>query len=160
MAVGFTVTLEGADALSKRLEGLSYDMSKKGGRFALRKAAQVIRDQAKANARRIDDPQSAADIEKNITEKWSSRYNKTTGNLMFRIGVLGGAGGNLSKKDQASGLPGGDTRHWRFIEFGSENNRANPFMQNAMQQAAQKAVDTFVSQYGAALDRALKKLPK
>jgi HK97 gp10 family phage protein len=76
---------------------------------------------------------------------------------MFRVGVQGGAGGNQSKKDQASGLPGGDTRHWRFIQFGSENNAANPFMTRAAEKSAQAATDKFISTFGPAIDRALKK---
>lgn len=157
MAATFTVKMEGVDELSKRLEGLSYDMSKRGGRFALRKAAQVIRNRAIQEAQTIDDPKSREDISKNITERWGSRFNKTTGDLMFRVGVQGGAGGNLSKKEQ-SALPGGDTRHWRYIEFGSENNQANPFMRRSGEESAQAATDEFISQYNKALDRALKKL--
>lgn len=154
----FSVTMTGVEELSKKLQGLAYDMQKKGGRFALRKAAQVIRDQAKANAQSIDDPKSRDDITKNIAEKWGSKFNKSMGDLMFRVGVLGGAGGNQSKKDQGQGLPGGDTRHWRFVEFGTEKMAARPFLRPAMEQAAQRATDVFINQYDKAIDRALKKI--
>lgn len=153
----FSVTMTGIDELSKKLDGLKYDAQKKGGRFALRKAAQVVRDQAKSNVQSIDDPKSRDDITKNLTERWGSKFNRTTGDLMFRVGVLGGAGGNMSQKDQENGLPGGDTRHWRFVEFGTEKMPARPFMRPALEQSAQKATDVFINQYGKAIDRALKK---
>jgi HK97 gp10 family phage protein len=161
----FSVTMNGVDALSKKLQGLQYDMSKKGGRFALRKAAQVVRDQARANALALNDPRTSNVIAKNITEKWGSKFNKSTGDLLFRIGVLGGARdysayGEITTGKDASGNPGGDTFYWRFVEFGTEKVRARPFMRPAMEQTVQKATDTFITEFNRALDRALKKAPK
>lgn len=152
----FAVQLNGLPELEKKLEGLAYDVRYKGGRFALRKAAQVVRDAAKQKAAQIDDPQTAADIEKNIVERWANKRFRSTGDLMFRVGVLGGAGGNKTS-EQLSGNPGGDTRHWRYLEFGTEKTRAQPFMRPAMEQSAQRATDEFIKQYSAALDRALRK---
>ena len=152
----FSVTMIGIDELSKKLEGLSYDMQKKGGRFALRKAAQVIRDQARSNARQVDDSDTGRSIAQNITEKWGSRFNKQTGDLMFRVGVNQGA--VLAKKgetvDKSSGAK---TPHWRLLEFGTEKMAPRPFMIPAMQQAAQAATDKFISTMGPAIDRALKR---
>lgn len=160
-----SVKMEGVEALSKRLEGLKYDVSKKGGRFALRKAAQVVRDAARQNALRLDDAKTSEVIAKNIQEKWNGRLNKTTGNLGFRIGVLGGARdysayGELTTGKSASGNPGGDTFYWRFVEFGTQKVRARPFMRPAIENNSQKATDTFIVEFGRALDRALRKAPK
>lgn len=154
----FSVTMNGVEELSKKLEGLKYDMIKRGGRFALRKAAQVIRDQAKQNARGIDDPETSASIYKNITERWNGKLASRTGDLAFRVGVLGGA--RISKKapkGSEPGGPGGDTRYWAYVEFGTERAAAHPFMVPAMEQSAQAAADKFIVEYGKALDRALKK---
>lgn len=156
MAFDFEVRMEGLDALTAKLEGLKYDIAKKGGRFALRKAAQVVRDAARQNARQIDDPQTAADIAKNVTERWSNRYNKQTGDLKFRVGIQGGAGGNKTGA-QLAGLPGGDTRHWRHVEFGTEKTAAQPFFVRSMMQNAQQATNVFIREYVRAIDRALKK---
>lgn len=156
MAESFSVKMNGVDELVKKLEGLKYDMIKKGGRFALRKAAQVIRDQARSNAQRVDDSETGRSIAKNITEKWNGRVNKQTGDLAFRVGVNQGA--VLPKKgEQVDTAAGGPTPHWRLLEFGTEKMAARPFMVPAMAQAAQKATDTFIDQYGRAIDRALKK---
>lgn len=156
MATQF-VRMEGVEALSKRLESLSYDASKKGGRFALRKAAQVIRDGARQNAQLVDNSETGRSIARNINERWASKFNKSTGNLMFRVGVLGGA--RLPKDNVDEGL-GGPTPHWRLLEFGTEKMRARPFFAKALPENAQKATDTFISEFNRALDRALKKAQK
>lgn len=155
---GITYTMEGLPELLGKLDAVTDDMKFKGGRFALRKAAQVIRDQAKQNASKIDDPRSAADIEANIVERWNGRLFKRTGRLGFRIGVQGGSGGN-KPASAFSGLPGGDTRHWRQQEFGNSNHAAQPFMRPAMDKG-QEAVNVFIKEYGRALDRALRRARK
>ncbi|MDW5376838.1 HK97 gp10 family phage protein [Halomonas sp. HP20-15] len=159
MADAVRFEVHGLVALGDRLEGLQYDMKRKGGRFALRKAANVIRDKAKANAKRIDDPTSAADISENMAVRWSGRHFKQTGDLKFRVGIMGGAGGRANSEALA-GLPGGDTRHWRHVEFGTEHTRAQPFMRPALAESIQAASEEFVRQYHKSLDRALKRAAK
>lgn len=156
------VKMNGVEELSRKLDGLSYDMKKKGGRFALRKAAQVVRDAARQNASRLDDPRTANKISLNITERWNGKLNKRTGDLGFRVGVLGGARdysayGELKTGRKATENPGGDTFYWRFVEFGTEKTAARPFLRPAMENNTQAATDEFILQYGKALDRALKK---
>lgn len=159
MADSITVSMTGVDDLLARIKSVNYDIARKGGRFALRRAAQVIRDAARQNAEAIDDPTSPEKISKNIVERWSSTYNKETGDLKFRVGVMGGAGGS-AKTEKLAGNPGGDTRHWRFVEFGTEKTAAQPFLVPAFKGNLQAATDTFVKEYGKALDRALKKAGK
>ena len=173
MAETISVKMTGIDELNKKLEGLKYDVQKKGGRFALRKAAQLVRDAAKQNALSLDDPESSEVIAKNIVERWSSPFNKATGDLKFRVGVLGGALGKAAgdtlglygdkatkstkKRGSVAAGPGGDTRHWAYLEFGTERAAARPFFQRSLSENAQKATDVFIDQFGRAIDRALKK---
>lgn len=156
---GVSYEMTGLPELLGKLDGLEYDLKRKGGRFALRRAAQVLRDQAKANAERVDDPRSPENIAANIVERWSGRTFKRTGNMMFRVGVMGGAGGSADSS-ALEGNPGGDTRHWRFLEFGSENNEANPIFRDVPNQAGQQAVDVFIKEYTKKIDRALKRARK
>lgn len=172
-----SVQMNGLDELNKKLEGLSYDVQKKGGRFALRKAAQVLRDAARSGAASLNDPETPAVIAKNIMERWSSQYNKRTGDLMFRVGVMGGAFGKAAgdtqglygdkftkatRKRGAMGgdLPGGDTRHWAYLEFGTEKMPARPFIQPAVEGNLQQATNVFMKQFDAAIGRAIKKQGK
>jgi HK97 gp10 family phage protein len=150
----FSVRMNGIDELSKKLEGLRYDVQKKGGRFALRKAAQVIRDAARQNAQTVDDSATGRSIARNIAEKWNNRFNKQTGDLGFRVGVSGGA---RLPKDNIDEGAGGPTPHWRLLELGTEKMAARPFFGKALPENAQKATDVFIDQFGRAIDRALKR---
>lgn len=156
MPDGVEFSLIGLDSLQAKLDSVTYDMKRKGGRFALRKAAQVLKRQIQHNAKRLDDPRSAADIAANVTERWSGRTFKRTGNLAFRVGVMGGAGGNKPSSALA-GLPGLDTRHWRHLEFGTEKTAAQPFMRPAMDQAGGEIINEFIDQYERALVRAIRR---
>lgn len=174
MAEMVTFDVQGLPELVGRLEGLNFDLKRKGGRFALRKAANLIRDRAKANARRLNNPATPTDISKNIAVRWSGRHFKRTGDLLFRVGVRGGArqyaNTRANVRDGKAGQayatagdktnPGGDTFYWRYLEFGTERMAAQPFMRPAMALNAQAAADEFVKHYGKAIDRALKKAAK
>lgn len=150
----FSVKMNGIEELSKKLDGLKYDVQKKGGRFALRKAAQVIRDAARVNAQTVDDSETGRSIARNIAERWNNRLNKQTGDLGFRVGVLGGA---KVPKDNVDEGVGGPTPHWRLLEFGTEKMQARPFFAKALPENAQKATDTFIREFDRAIDRALRK---
>lgn len=152
-----SVTFTGLDQVIEKLQSVSYDMRKKGGRFALRKAAQVFRDAARQNAQAVDDSATGRSIAKNIAERWNGRLNKTTGDLGFRVGVLGGAKIPKNNVDEGSGGP---TPHFRLLEFGTEKMAARPFLVPAINANLQKATDVFVQQYDKALDRAIKRKAK
>lgn len=146
--------ITGVEALNKKLAGLSHDVRYKGGRFALRKAANVIAEAVKTNADKVDDPKTSESIKKNVAIRWSSKRFKSTGDLAFRVGILGGA------RAGGASNPGGETFHWRFLEFGTEKMRANPFMQKSIDQSKMPAVNQFILHYNKALDRAIKRLKK
>lgn len=175
--------LQGIEELTVKFGSLKYDVKYKGGRFALRKAANFVAEKARQGAIRIDDPKTAEKIAKNIVVRWGSRRFKSTGDLMFRIGVLGGARDNSFKaqrrnerrraKTGASSLselgelegagknnPGGDTFHWRFVEYGKEGYDGHPFMRPALANHTAEATNEFVSQYKKSIDRAIKKAKK
>ncbi|MCO1622242.1 HK97-gp10 family putative phage morphogenesis protein [Pseudomonas putida] len=153
-SVEFSIT--GLDSLLGKLESVSYDVRRKGGRAALRKAAQVVMQKAKDGAERIDDKATGRSISDNIALRWNGKLFKQTGNLGFRIGVLHGAvlkdGGDLS--------PNSPTPHWRLIEFGTENMSAVPFMRPALANSISEATNTFVSEYEKAIDRAIRRAAK
>lgn len=161
MTDGVEFDLIGLEALRAKLKEISKDMQFKGGRFALRKSAQVIRDKARENASRVDDSKTPEDIAKNITERWSGRLNARTGDLGFRIGVLGGAKGAAVASGEIAGKgkanPGGDTFYWRFLEFGTQHISARPFMRPAMTDSIQPATAEFIKQYDKAVDRAIRR---
>ena len=156
MADGVEYKLTGVDELLGKLDSITDDMKRKGGRAALRKAANVIANRAKANARRLDDPETGRSIADNIAVRWNGREFKRNGNLGFRIGVLHGA---VLKRhpDKAKNAP---TPHWRLLEFGTENMRAQPIMRPAAENGAEEAMNAFVEEYGKSIDRAIARAAK
>ncbi|MEE3636612.1 HK97-gp10 family putative phage morphogenesis protein [Pseudomonas sp. AL 58] len=152
--VDFSIT--GLDSLLGKLESLSYDVRRKGGRAALRKAAQVVMQKAKDGAERIDDKVTGRSIAENIALRWNGKLFKQTGDLGFRVGVLHGAvlkdGGDLS--------PNSPTPHWRLIEFGTEKMAAAPFMRPALASSISEVTNTFVTEYEKAIDRAIRRAAK
>ena len=163
MSDGIAYKINGLDELQAKLKSVSEDTQKKGGRFALRKAAQVIQAKAKQNAGRVNDPATPEEIAKNIAIRWSGKHFKSTGDLMFRVGVLGGAKGFAAAsgegKGRGKGNPGGDTYYWRFLEFGTSKMAAQPFLRDAMESNSE-AISEFVNQYNIAIDRAIKRAAK
>ena len=156
MADTIQFKIEGMESLIAKLEGITYDLKRKGGRAALRKAAMLVVKAAKENASRVDDPATGRSIEANIALRWNGRLFKRTGDLGFRVGVLHGA--VLSKGgDKSENAP---TPHWRLIETGWEKAAARPFMRPALSNNIGPATDTFVKEYGAAIDRAIKRAAK
>ena len=151
MADGVDFTLVGIDSLLAKIEAVGSDMKKKGGRFALRKAANIIAEKAKINARRVDDIATGRNIADNIAVRWNGRVFKRTGDLAFRIGVLHGA----ELKDHPDKAKNAPTPHWRLLEFGTENMRAQPILRPAVENNVAEVINTFAREYEVALDRAI-----
>lgn len=142
MADGFNI--QGLNGVVNKMRALSPRLKKKGLRKAARAAMNIVRDAAKANAKAIDDPGTREKVFRNIITQESSKQSKREGGVVMRVGVRGGAGSNQHSKD-ASGNPGGDTRHWRYIEFGAEHTPAVPFMRPAFSSNVQAVTDRFVT---------------
>lgn len=156
MADGVEFDIKGLDSLLGKLAAVTYDLKRKGGRSALRRAAQLVADKAKEGAEKLDDSATGRSIAKNIALRWNGRLFKQTGNLGFRVGVLKGA--VLPKRGERPDLSAaGPTPHWRLLEFGTEKMGASPFMRSALADNINGATETFVSEYEKAIDRALKR---
>lgn len=148
--------LQGIDELTAKFNAIDKDVKFKGGRFALRKAANIVAAAARQGANRVDDPATGRNIADNIAVRFSTRTFKRTGNLLFRVGVKHGS---LLRKggDIAANAP---TPHWRLREFGTETSAADPFMRPALENNVTPATAEFVSQYKKSIDRTIKRAAK
>lgn len=151
MAVDLKV--QGMDQIKRKLDRLSNPKkAKQIARKAGRQAMNIVRDAARSNAKAIDDPETREMIQKNI----AVQAGKTTSqnDIKIRVGVRGGAGRNQHSVSTA-GLSGGDTRHWRYVEFGTSKMPAIPFMRiaffNNLDRVANKFVEVFDAEIGKAL---------
>lgn len=156
-AVEFSIL--GLDSVLGKLEAVSYDVRRKGGRSSLRKAAQMLKGIAQENAREIDDSATGRSIANNIDLRWNGKLFKQTGDLGFRVGVLQGA--VLAKKGEAVDTSAtAKTPHWRLLEFGTEKIPARPFMRRSLADHINEITNEFVNQYDAALGRAINRAAK
>lgn len=177
-------SIDGFDNILGKLTSINTELRFKGGRYALRKAAQIIQQKAQENARGLDDPETAELIAQNVAVRFSPKTFKATGDLMFRVGVLGGARATLSDKARRKSQrrrerlgqtslddlgeiagagkdnPGGDTWYWRLLEYGTEDQPATPFMRPAAQASAQAVFNEFFNQLNKSIDRAIKQSQK
>lgn len=156
MADGVEFNLTGLDGLLGKLDEISDDLRRKGGRAALRRAGNVIAERAKSNARRIDDPATGRSIADNIAIRWNGRLFRRTGDLSFRVGVQYGA--VLKKHPETTA--NSPTPHWRLLEFGTEKMKAQPFMRPAADSSIDQVVATFTTEYDKAIDRAIARARK
>ncbi|MDC5446095.1 HK97 gp10 family phage protein [Acinetobacter baumannii] len=163
--------IHGLDGVTAKMRAIGDSKTvKKLARKAAREAINIVRDAARANAKAIDDKDSPAKIWKNIVSRSGKTLNKNA--VRERVGVLGGASFGdgkttiITKKEYKNfvgpinsstviGLTGGDTRHWRWIEFGTSEQAARPFMRPALSENTDKVTDKFVQSFRRELDAVL-----
>lgn len=169
------VNIEGLDEVQEKLKRLGNPrLIKNAANRSIRKAMRIVVQAARDNAKRIDDPETREMIHKNITYqqgRWKS-VNWASG----RVGVMGGAASNRHSKEvifkekkrkgearQTVGenqvaLPGGNTKHFRFIEFGTSEMPATPFLRPALQNNIQAVTNSFAENFNKEIDKELAKL--
>lgn len=172
--VDISAEFKGVDEALNRLRTLAPALQDKGAKFAMSKGADLIRSKAIMNAKVIDSPDSEEQIWKNIVVRFSPRVFRRTGNVMFRVGVMGGAANYANTKDNVrSGKagksyktagdktnPGGDTWYWRFVEFGSAKTKARPFMRPALLDQPEITLSVIQKSLNEYIDKQARKLQK
>lgn len=146
--------ITGLDEVQAKLRQLGNKRkAKNAATRASRKAMNIVKKAAVQNAKALDDKDSPERIWKNIVTK--PARTKGTGFVVMRVGVKGGA-----KEQAQSGKPnsGGDTWHFRLVEYGSATNNANPFMRPAMNNNQAAVQAEFTRAYSEELDKEIAKL--
>lgn len=138
--------IKGLDAFLRKMKTVKREIVGKAVRSAANKGMRPVRDAAREKARTFDDPESPSDIAKNIAI--STRNKPREGLAIAKVGVRGGARPHKGNED---------TGHWRFLEFGTENMAAQPFMRPALEENIQNVVEAVVNELEPALDKAVAK---
>ena len=143
--------MTGMEQFKQKIDRLRNPKKAKSiARKAARQAMNIVRDSARVNARAIDDPETAEKIFKNISV--AAGKSRDPNVIVMRVGVRGGA--SFSNKNPPK-FSGGDTRHWRWVEFGSANNIAVPFMRPALARNIQQVTDKFAQVFNTEIDKEL-----
>lgn len=144
-------TLNGLDDILKNMESMRVGTKNKQIRKALRKALIPIRDQVKENAKKIDDPETAEKIWRNVQIQSGKSTNK--GEIKASVGIKGGA---KKKGDKARGV-GGDTWYFRLIEYGTRFSPAIPFLRPAFEAKKTDAERIFTEEFRKGILEEIKK---
>ena len=148
------VNIEGLDRVQEKLKRLGNPrLMKNAARRSARKAMAIARDAARSAAKNIDDPQTSEKIWKNIAIAAGKTRNQNE--VVMRVGVRGGASFSNPNPPNTSG---GDTRHWRWLEFGSVHNPPTPFLRPALQNNIQAVTNSFAENFNKEIDKELAKL--
>ena len=148
------VNIEGLDEVQEKLERLANPrLIKNAARRSMRKAMAIVRDAARANAKTLDDPETAEKIWKNIAIGAGKTRNPNE--IKMRVGVRGGASFSNPNPPNTSG---GDTRHWRWLELGASHFPPTPFMRPALQNNIQAVTNSFAENFNKEIDKELDRL--
>lgn len=127
--------LTGADKLSARFKTLPDELRRKIVTPAAKSAMEIVLNDAKERAARIDDPETANFIPKNIALIERKAIGLEDGTVVFCVGV----------RKRSRGQGGGNTFYWWWVELGTENNRAHPFLRPALQNNREAVFKEFLS---------------
>lgn len=145
-------TMRGLDKVLAQMKAVKDDVKGKSARTAMAKAARIVTNAAKANARRVDDSTTGRQISQNISQRFASKTYRATGDIMYRIGVATPKG-KIPKGNPDEGAKG-PTYHWHLIELGTGTVPAKPFMLPALSSNINQATDKFVTELSLSLDKA------
>lgn len=153
--------LKGMDELKDKLQKLAGDRIRSATFSALRAGANNIRDEARRSA--PNDPATPESISRNIVvRQGKKRFERQSGGLTVRVGVLGGAADRSSQGEiqgAGNGNPGGDTFYWRFLEFGTSRGISpQRFMRDALNKTAPRAIADFQAKMKERIDKEVQKL--
>ena len=152
------LTIKGGRQLNAKLTALPEKLREAAGRRAARKAMAIVRTAARHGAQRVDNTATPEEIARNVYMQQSRRQSRRIGGVVMRVGISGGARRPMGPDPNASAQPGGDTRHWRYIELGTEKTPAQPFLRPALENNTQPVLDSLAVGLGAELDRIVKEL--
>lgn len=146
--------IEGLEEVQRKLRQLgSQKIAKRIARKASRQAMNIVRAAARANAKAIDDFETVEKIWKNISVQGGK--TRSPNEIKIRVGIRGGA--SFSNRTPPN-ISGGDTRHWRWIEFGASHFPATPFMRPALANNIQQVTTKFTQVFSTELDKELTRL--
>ncbi|EHU3266883.1 HK97-gp10 family putative phage morphogenesis protein [Acinetobacter baumannii] len=151
--------IHGLDDALRKMRAIGNEKTvKRIARKAMRQAMNIVRDEARQNVKRLDDPTTPEKIWKEVVVQNGRSRNKNA--LVMRVGVRGGAripytnnaqnrrSGRVGKTYQSDGR----VFYWRFLELGTSRQPATPFLRPALYENIEQVTDKFVQVFKFELD--------
>lgn len=144
-----TVKVNGLQQLSKAMNDLGRKTKNRIAVKAMRQGGVIIRDQARSNAPVLKENvphRKRGTLRKAVVT--STKVNKS-GVIRTKIYVRTLKGSKIEAFKVRTGRSGAknpnDPFYWRFVEFGTSNMVAKPFMRPAFQQSKERATNEILT---------------
>lgn len=121
MADEIIFNLRGTEELTARFRELSTTARRQVALPAAKDAMDIVLQDAKARADRVDDPRTRNYIPANLALVERKREGAELGAVVVSVGV----------RRRKGGTDGGNTFYWWWVELGTERSRARPFLRPA-----------------------------
>ena len=135
MASSIEYRLRGADDVVARFRNLSKGMRRKVAVPAAKDAMDIVLQDAKARAQRVDDPETPNYIPANIAMVERKALGEQIDAAVVSVGVR-------RRKGRAGG---GNTFYWWWVELGTEHSQAHPFIRPSLDHNRQALFREFIS---------------
>ncbi|WP_295573901.1 HK97-gp10 family putative phage morphogenesis protein [uncultured Stenotrophomonas sp.] len=159
------VSIQGLDGLLRSLREASEAIQGRAVQAGMRKGGNVIRDDARRRAPKASGFMTSQIVTRRANAKGRQRAGVGQGGEYFTVGVKTGRRRKYAntKRNRRRGRVGkvyeesGWAYYWRFVEFGTKNMRASPFLTPAGETKGPEAAQVIINETWAALDKQLKK---
>lgn len=156
--------LHGLDGLLRSLRQLPKELQGKPLQTGMRKAGNLIRDEAKRRVPRASGFMSKQIVVRRAAAKDRRKARVGAGGEYFTVGVRTGKKVKYAntKRNRRQGRAGklyeqsGWAHYWRFIEFGTKKMRAKPFLTPAAEARGPQAAQVMIDETRNAIDKIMK----
>lgn len=160
-----TQRVEGLDQLLRNMQQLPRELvSKNGGlvRSALFRATRLVREEVRARA-----PRDTGNLARNVIAVRDRNPQASGASERYVVTVRRKRQTRAAKAKAVKKASGkidyrasGDAFYWRFVEFGTKDNRAQPFLRPGFEAQKTAAVAEFKTSLGKGLQRVVRKMRK
>lgn len=159
------VSIQGLDGLLRSLREAPKAIQGRAVQAGMRKGGNVIRDDARRRAPKESGFMASQIVTRRANSRSRQRAGVGQGGEYFTVGVKTGRRRKYAntKRNRRRGRVGkvyeeaGWAYYWRFVEFGTKNMRASPFLTPAGEAKGPEAAQVVIDETWAALDKQLKK---
>ncbi|WP_312327929.1 HK97-gp10 family putative phage morphogenesis protein [Stenotrophomonas sp.] len=156
--------MDGLDGLLQSLRQLPKELQGKPLRTGMRKGGNLIRDEARRRAPRASGFLAQQIVVRRASAKDRRKAGVGPGGEYFTVGVRTGKKVKYAntKRNRRQGRVGklyeqsGWAHYWRFLEFGTKNMRARPFLTPAAEARGPQTAQVVIDETRTAIDKIMK----
>lgn len=159
-----SVRVDGLEGLLQSLRQLPKELQGKPLQSGMRKGGNLIRDEARRRAPRASGFLAKQIVVRRAAAKDRRKAGVGPGGEYFTVGVRTGKTVKYAntKRNRQQGRGGklyeqsGWAYYWRFLEFGTKNMRAKPFLTPAAEARGPQAAQVMIDETRNAIDKIMK----